>query len=296
MIDMGIRTDLALEAHEVERDNVSGISIKESRESGMKITSLRVLTDSAAARLGKEKGTYITCEFKALTDEFTAADKRLEIIGDMLRKLVPEDGCVLVVGIGNHNITPDALGPKAASKVLATRHIAGATAKSLGLEKLRSVCVLSPGVLGQTGLEVHELLKGIIRSADISCVIAVDALASRKLKRLGCTVQISDSGIAPGAGVGNNRSVLNRRTLGIPVISVGVPTVVDAATLASDLLGEDDEQSACLRKIVPPSAADMVVTPREIDLLTERASLLIGMAINVALQPELTAEVLFQLI
>lgn len=290
---MAVRTDLALEAQEQINESITGIDVKESREHGMKITRLRVMTDTAAKRLGKEKGTYITCEFKALTDEFTAADKRIEMIGKMISQLVPESGCVLVAGIGNQNITPDSLGPKSASKVLATRHITGAVAKTLGIDGLRSVCVLAPGVLGQTGLEVHELLSGIIKNAGVACVIAVDALASRSLKRLGCTVQISDTGISPGAGVGNHRRALNERTLGVPVISVGVPTVVDAATLAFDLLGKSGERSLLSEN---KAAADMVVTPREIDLLTERASVLIGMAINVALQPELSSEELFALI
>ena len=202
---------------------------------------------------------------------------------------------MLVVGIGNHNITPDALGPKAASKVLATRHIMGTVASSLGLERLRSVCVVSPGVLGQTGIEVGELVSGIVDNADIDCVIAIDSLSSRKLKRLGCTVQITDTGIAPGAGVGNHRNVINKSTMGVPVISVGVPTVVDAATLAADLMSpNDEEENEKLRKKLLPNG--MVVTPREIDLLVERASLLIGMSINIALHQDFSAEDLFSLV
>ncbi len=294
---MQIRTDLALEAREAFTENIPGIDIDTDFSDKMKITRMKVTTQQAANSLGKERGTYITCEFKALTEDFTAADKRLLKIGEQLRGLLPEKGNVLVVGIGNHNITPDSLGPKAASKVLATRHILGTVAASLGLEKLRSVCVVSPGVLGQTGIEVGELVSGIINNADISSVIAIDALASRRLKRLGCTVQISDTGIAPGAGVGNHRNVINKATMGVPVISVGVPTVVDAATLAADLISPNDEdESEKVRNKVLPNGRDMVVTPREIDLLIERASLLIGMAINVALHPDFSAEDLFSLI
>lgn len=294
---MQIRTDLALEAREAVTDNIQGIDIDTDFSEKMKITRMKIITQKAANSLGKERGTYITCEFKALTEDFTAADKRLLKIGEQLRMLLPESGNILVVGIGNHNITPDALGPKAASKVLATRHILGTVAASLGLENLRSVCVVSPGVLGQTGIEVGELVSGIINNADISAVIAIDSLASRRLKRLGCTVQISDTGIAPGAGVGNHRNVINKATMGVPVISVGVPTVVDAATLAADLISpNDEEESDKLRNNVIPNGRDMVVTPREIDLLIERASLLIGMAINVALHPDFSAEDLFSLI
>ena len=294
---MQIRTDLALEAREAVTENIPGIDVDTDFSDKMKITRMKITTQKAANSLGKERGTYITCEFKALTEDFTAADKRLLKIGEQLRELLPVSGNVLVVGIGNHNITPDALGPKAASKVLATRHILGTVAASLGLEKLRSVCVVSPGVLGQTGIEVGELVSGIINNADISAVIAIDALASRKLKRLGCTVQISDTGIAPGAGVGNHRKVINKATMGVPVISVGVPTVVDAATLAADLISpNDEEESEKVRNKFLPDGKDMVVTPREIDLLIERASLLIGMAINVALHPDFSAEDLFSLI
>ncbi len=287
---MQLRTDLALEAREDIPGKIGGVSVLSSKKGDMKITRLRVLTDSAAKKLGKPVGSYITCEFRALTDDFTADDERIEVIGGMISELVPKSGCVLVAGIGNHNITPDALGPKAAEKVLATRHFTDAAAKSHGLDSLRPVCVLAPGVLGQTGIEVGELISGVIKKAGVSCVIAVDALASRSLSRLGCTVQISDTGISPGAGIGNRRARLDFETLGVPVIAVGVPTVVDAATLVSDLLGEK------LSDRIPGSASRMIVTPREIDLLTQRAAVLIGMSINLALQPSLTAEELFALI
>ncbi len=296
---MQIRTDLALEAKEAVKENINGVDIETDFSEKMKITRMKIKTQQAANSLGKERGTYITCEFKALTEDFTAADKRLLKIGEQLRALLPEKGNILVVGIGNHNITPDALGPKAASKVLATRHILGQVSSSLGLDSLRSVCVISPGVLGQTGFEVGELIEGLVKSANISAVIAIDALASRKLKRLGCTVQISDTGIAPGAGIGNHRNVINQTTMGVPVVSVGVPTVVDAATLAADLIfpseNEDKNNEEIKRKIMP-FGKDMVVTPREIDLLIERASLLIGMAVNVALHPDFSPEDLFSLI
>ncbi|MDE7390221.1 MAG: GPR endopeptidase [Lachnospiraceae bacterium] len=293
---MEIRTDLALEARELVKEDIKGMKMTTESTANMKITKMEVLSQSAAESLGKDKGTYITCEFKALTADFTAADERLDIIGRQIRELVPKSGTALVVGIGNHNITPDALGPLAAAKVLATRHISGDLAQSLGLDKLRSVCVVSPGVLGQTGIEVSELISGIIEKTGASCIIAVDALASRRLNRLGCTVQISDTGISPGAGVGNNRRVISKKTTGIPVIGIGVPTVVDAATLAADLLSPDSEEDGeKLRAMVEPKGQMMVVTPREIDLLIERASFLIGMAINVALHPDFTAEELLEL-
>ncbi|MBQ3970008.1 MAG: GPR endopeptidase [Clostridia bacterium] len=294
---MEIRTDLALEAKELVNEKIDGLEVSTDYEDKIKITKMKIVNQQAANRLGKEKGTYITCEFKALTDEFTSADKKLTVIGDQLRSVIPPRGNILVVGIGNHNITPDALGPKAASKVLATRHITGGLAAALGFDNLRSVCVVTPGVLGQTGIEVGELVKGIIRSANIQAIIAIDSLASRKLKRLGCTVQISDTGIAPGAGIGNHRNILNSATMGVPVISMGVPTVVDAATLAADLLyPNDDFDNEKLRDSLLQKFKEMVVTPREIDLLIDRASQLIGMAINLALQPGLSCEDLFSLV
>ena len=294
---MQIRTDLALEAKELITDSLEGVNTETHLIDKMKITRMKITSQHSANILGKEKGTYITCEFKALTNDFSAADKKLVEIGKEIRSLLPESGNILVIGIGNHNITPDALGPKAASKVLATRHIIGTTAKSLGLDNLRSVCVISPGVLGQTGIETGEFVKGIINNADISCVIAVDSLASRRLKRLGCTVQISDTGISPGAGIGNNRNVLNNSTMGVPVIGIGVPTVVDAATLAADLLSPDDEYAGnAFKNKVISQEKNMIVTPRDIDLLIERSSLLIGMAINIAVQPSLSTEELFALI
>lgn len=294
---MNIRTDLALEAKELITEDINGVCVTARQLKNMKITKIHVTTEQAAKSLGKEIGTYVTCEFKALTSDFTAADERLVSIGKQINELLPQKGTVLVVGIGNHNITPDALGPKAAGKVIATRHISGELASSLGLDKLRSVCVLSPGVLGQTGIEVSELINGIIQKTNASCIVAIDALASRRLKRLGCTVQISNTGISPGAGVGNNRNIINEKTTGVPVISIGVPTVVDAATLAADLFSPNDEnESDRLREIAMAGCRSMVVTPREIDLLIERASMLIGMAVNLALHPDFTPEELFALV
>ena len=291
---MQIRTDLALEESELINESDSGIDTITTRTSDMKITRMKINDTSA---INREKGTYITCEFKALTDNFTATDVRVAEIGEQIRRLVPKDGTVLVVGIGNHNITPDAIGPKTASKILATRHIKGEIAKSLGFEGLRSVCTFSPGVLGQTGIELGEMICGIKTNTDISCIIAVDALASRRLYRLGCTVQISDTGIAPGAGVGNNRLALNKDTMGIPVIGIGVPTVVDAATLVADLIYPDnEEESEKLREIVYYNSRGMVVTPRDIDMLVERASTLIGMAINTALHPDVSPDDIYALI
>ena len=204
---------------------------------------------------------------------------------------MPVNGLVLVAGLGNIEITPDALGPKAASGVLATRHISGEIARSTGLDRLRAVAVINTGVTGQTGIETGELLLGVIQRVRPSAMIVIDALASRRLGRLGCTVQISDTGISPGAGVGNHRFRIDAGSMGIPVIAIGVPTVVDALTLAFDLLDIDDErQSVALREAVSPEGRTMVVTPKEVDLLVERAARLISLSINYALQSDMEPE------
>ena len=233
---------------------------------------------------------------ETLTDDFKDTDKRLEIIAQAIRRLLPKKGLVLVAGLGNENITPDALGPKSASGVLATRHIRGELARSTGLDALRSVAVLAPGVTGQTGIETGEFILSVAQRIKPSAVIVIDALASRRLERLGCTVQISDTGISPGDGVGNHRAKINRDTVGVPVVSIGIPTVVDAFTLAADLLLDSDDNSADLiKRSVYPNGRKMVVTPGEIDLLVERGARLISMAVNIALQPTLSVTDLLSL-
>ena len=194
------------------------------------------------------------------------------------------NGLVLVAGLGNMEITPDSLGPKTSSRVLATRHISGEIARSTGLDRLRPVAVMQTGVTGQTGIETGEYILSIVRRIRPTAVVAIDALASRRPERLGCTLQISDTGISPGAGVGNHRTKITKETVGVPVIAIGVPTVVDAQTLAIDILGSDCNRKT--PKMLMPQGRQLVVIPREIDLLTERASRLIAFALNGALQNE----------
>ena len=194
------------------------------------------------------------------------------------------NGLVLVAGLGNMEITPDSLGPKTSSRVLATRHISGEIARSTGLDRLRPVAVMQTGVTGQTGIETGEYILSIARRIRPTAVVAIDALASRRPERLGCTLQISDTGISPGAGVGNHRTKITKETVGVPVIAIGVPTVVDAQTLAIDILGSDCNRKT--QKMLMPQGRQLVVIPREIDLLTERASRLIAFALNGALQNE----------
>lgn len=281
---MQLRTDLAVEAREIAGENVSGVEFKSYKENNLSISKLKVKNQKAKLSLGKEIGTYITIELSSLTDNFSETDKRLITIGEEIRRLLPVNGLVLVVGLGNTEITPDSLGPKASSRILATRHISGEIARATGLDRLRPVAVIQSGVTGQTGIETGEYIMSIVKRIKPTAVVAIDALASRRLERLGCTLQISDTGISPGAGVGNHRTKINQETIGVPVIAIGVPTVVDIQTLASDLL--DNEYTKQTQKLIRPNNREMIVIPREIDLLTERASRLIGFALNGALQNE----------
>ena len=282
MMRMRLRTDLAVEAREIAGEHVGGTDFRSYHENGLSISRMTVRTERARQVLGKEIGTYITVELPSLTDNVSATDGRLQTIGKEIRRLLPVNGLLLVAGLGNEAVTPDSLGPKTASRVLATRHLTGEIARATGLERLRPVAVLRTGVTGQTGIETGEYLLSIVKRIRPNAVIAIDALASRRLERLGCTLQISDTGISPGAGVGNRRTRINRDTLGVPVIAVGVPTVVDVQTLANDLLGSDFKSDAVAR--LAPRGRRMVVIPDEIDLLTERAARLIAFSLNAAMQ------------
>ena len=276
-----MRTDLAIEARELAGDRVAGTTFEEYRENGMKISRLTVKTERARAVLGKELGTYITVELPSLTDNFSETDGRIKTIGREICRLLPVNGLILVAGLGNEEITPDSLGPKTGARVLATRHITGEIARAAGLDRLRPVAVMNTGVTGQTGIETGEYILSVVRRIRPNAVVAIDALASRRVERLGCTLQISDAGISPGAGVGNHRTKINRETIGVPVIAIGVPTVVDARTFADDLLGESLEAQSLSRQRID---GDLIIIPREIDLLTERAARLLGFSLNAAMQ------------
>ena len=290
------RTDLAVEERELCGEDIKGVDYCAETIAQLPIERLHIRTERASQLLKKPVGNYVTVQLPPLTDSIRDTDSRVKALADEIGRLLPVNGLVLVAGLGNLEITPDALGPKTASKVLATRHIRGEVARSTGLDRLRAVAVINTGVTGQTGIETGELLKGVIKNIRPSAMIAVDALASRRLERLGCTVQISDAGISPGAGVGNRRTRIDRDTMGIPVIAIGVPTVVDALTLAFDLLEIDDEkQGVELSKAVSPQGRGMVVTPKEIDLLTDRAARLISLSVNMALQTDIETEDLLDL-
>ncbi len=272
---MQIRTDLAWES--IENQALPDTKQEKWNEGLLEFYRLTVGKEEARL-LGKPKGQYITALLPTLTDHEQGLEEMAEKLGEQLRLLLPPEGTVLVAGLGNSAITPDAIGPLTASHVLATRHIQGEFARSAGLEDLRPTAVISPNVLGNTGVESSEIVASVCKAIQAEAVIAVDALAARSLGRLGCTVQLSDAGIAPGSGVGNNRKALCREQLGVPVIGLGIPTVVDAVTLARDLTGLDSED-------VTPNGTAMMVTPREVDLMVDRAARLLAMTIHAALQP-----------
>lgn len=283
---MIFRTDLAIEEKESLLGSPEGVQQETENFENCRVIRMKI-DASAAQQLHKQEGTYITLEFPPISDHIDGDDQYIRHTARELQRLLPEEGLVLVAGIGNRSITPDALGPAAVDQVLATRYIQGELARVTGLDGLRPVAAVSTGVLGNTGFESAELLAGLIVELNPAAVIAIDALAARDLSRLGCTVQLSNTGIHPGAGVQNARKGLSQETLGIPVIGIGVPTVVDAATLALDLMQDPSEG---WEEKISPRGAKMVVTPREIDLLVSRSARLIAMAINLALNPCFTVE------
>lgn len=284
------RTDLAMEAHELlcaqSGAAIPGAECRTVFRRGCSVTSVHIETEGAAQRLGKPCGRYITLDLSALqknSGELLARASRA--VAAELRLLLGEHTRgVLVAGLGNAGMTPDAIGPKSAEHVLVTRHLR----QEDGFSSLCPVSVLTPGVLGQTGIEAMETLRGAVRAVQPDAVIAIDALASRSLARLCTSVQLSDTGIVPGSGVGNHRCPLSRDTLGVPVYAIGVPTVVDAATLTLDVLeeaGKSDVDPAALR-----GHETVMVTTRDIDAQIRELARIIGYGIDLALQPLTFAE------
>ncbi len=281
---MDFRTDLALERCEfLGKTEIDGVEIEAFREKKAKVSRISVIDERGEEAIGKPRGVYVTVEVAPFAKHAQFIDDSLGALTREIRRLLPPDGSVLVAGLGNMKITPDALGPKCASMIFATRHITGELLEQTGLSGLRTVSSFSTGVTGDTGAEALELLKGIVATLKPDAVITVDALAARSVSRLGNTVQLCSTGIVPGSGVGNSRQEISRKTLGIPVIAIGVPTVVDAATLVADYSGAD-------RPDLPENAERMMVTPREVDMMVERAAKLTALAINCALQPDISPE------
>ncbi|MCI5801083.1 MAG: GPR endopeptidase [Oscillospiraceae bacterium] len=288
---MNFRTDLAVELAEIHKKELSeGLETSSRQEGTVRVERTRITTAGAERIMGKPRGTYITIEAAPFSSSVTSADEEAEILaGEIAFLLGGRDGLILAAGLGNADITPDALGPLAVGRILATRHMTGKTAEAAGLSHLRPVAAVAPGVLGQTGIETSEIIASLCEKIKPSAAIIIDALAARSLSRLGNTIQLADTGISPGSGVQNRRRELSRDTLGVPVLSIGVPTVVDGHTLGCDLLGEWGYAREAKRHMAP-EGRQMMVTPRDIDQLIKRASEVVAMGINRALQPELSAE------
>ncbi len=311
------RTDLALEAQAMclsdSEETIEGITVEEEESSKIKVTRVKILNEVGSKKIDKKKGTYITIELpeSRISDQKTY-ENACEICAKELSGLIKgiSTETTLVVGLGNWNITADALGPKTIKSVLVTRHLLEYMPEEID-SRLQSVCAVSPGVLGITGVETAEIVKGLSDKIKPSLIIVIDALCSRQMERISRTIQISDTGISPGAGVGNHRLALDNDTLGVPVIALGVPTVVDAATIASDIIdmiiadlkanasenkplykmlsviAEEDKYSI-IKQLLTPQYGDFVVTPKEIDSVVTDVSNIIANGINIALHEGIT--------
>lgn len=294
---MEIRTDLALErAGELEEGGglPRGVSVKKEHRHGIEATVVTISTKAGEGAIGKPKGTYVTVELgSVLRREKGSFDGAVACIADYLRGMLklPNRLPVLVAGLGNREVTPDAIGPLTADHILVTRHMVAAVPETFG--EFRPVSATVPGVLGTTGVESAETVRALVERIGAAAVIAVDALAARDTGRLCSTLQISNTGISPGSGIGNRRNALDQKTIGCPVIALGVPTVTDAATMASDLFrraGMEVEEEQ-LRKV----STGMIVTSGDIDRRVREIARVLAYAINGALHEDLTLEELTDL-
>lgn len=315
------RTDLAIEAREFAQqqkqntEELDGVKVEIKNTDIYQITHVKILNETGSQTMGKPIGNYITIESELLKqNDITSHEQIMKTAAEHIAGLskLSQKSTILVVGLGNWNITPDSLGPKVIDKILVTRHLDGVLPEEIQ-KSVRSVAAISPGVMGITGIETVEIIQGVVEKLKPDLVIAIDALAARKFSRINSTIQMSDTGVAPGAGVGNKRMTLNEQTLGIPVIALGVPTVVDAATLINDTMDrmleemiaqteqgsafyemlhnmDTDEKYKLIVDILNPYVGNMFVTPKEVDAVVERLANIIANAINIAIQPGITME------
>ena len=307
------RTDLALERRDIykkaknlenEGDGIE--AVEESKDENIKISRVKITNENGQNAIGKPMGNYITIDikkFKIAGEE--QIQKASEVLTEELKKLLDEhiekQGEILVVGLGNIYVTPDALGPKVVNEIDVTRHLINYLPQYVE-EGTRPVSALAPGVLGTTGIETMEILKGIVDNVKPKLIVVIDALASRSIERISSTIQLADTGIVPGAGVDNTRKEISQKTLGIPVIAIGIPTVVDLATIVSDgidifigKLQQDAKSNEHLNKLKEEDSYEevrealnvgdynMIVTPKEIDDLIENMKDVIARGINFAL-------------
>ena len=256
-----------------------GVHSEEWDEEGMRLQAVTVLNSEGERAIGKPRGKYLTLELpQNWQADAEGATRAARLLARELGELLPREGTVLVAGLGNTRITPDSIGPLTVDRVIATRHLHSSMPEIFG--HMRSVCAVKAGVLGCTGVESAEIIRGVYSHVRPSAVIAVDALASLSTERLGRTFQLSDTGVVPGSGACNSRKALNRDTLGLPVIALGVPTVVDADTIAREMTGEEGKHT---------DSRSFLVTPNDIDLIAEKSAKILSYAINMALHGEMTA-------
>ena len=320
---MNVRTDLAVEAKEIyEIENKSknlgsipGVEIKEHLENDIKVTDVKILNEAGEKALNKMIGRYITIDIPSFTHYDSGTMEAVSVvISSALSEIIKikPHMTTLVVGLGNWNVTPDALGPKVISNIMITRHLRQLIPDRID-ERIRPVCAISPGVMGITGIETGEIIRGVVEKTKPDFIICIDALASRKMDRVNSTIQIGNTGISPGSGVGNKRMELSEKTLGVPVIAIGVPTVVDAATITNDTIDmlidelakqtkngsefyhmlkdiDKKEKQSLIEEILRPYPGNLMVTPKEIDTMMDSVSKIIATGINLALQPELDME------
>ena len=292
---ISIRTDLAMEARELH-PSLSGVTEESEEHEGVAVTRIALTTDDAAARLEKRKGRYVTLDAPELSarplDLFERVSRALS--NELSRLMEGLGTCenVLVVGLGNRAITPDSLGPRVVESIYVTRHIKQYMPDALP-GPVRAVSAVAPGVLGVTGVETMEIVRGVVEHCKPDLVIAVDALASRRAARISTTVQLTDAGISPGAGVGNNRTGLDRETLGVPVIAIGVPLVVFATTISQDTISliadetglhnDEERLKELAAKVIAEHIGELIVTPKEIDSIVADMTRIVADGINMAL-------------
>ena len=284
-----VRTDLALETKEkFEEDNVElkGVRVKEEeRGENIKITEVVIETENGAKAMGKPKGIYTTIEAPEMADGEDGYHREIsKVLAEVLKTMMPqgekEELSILVVGLGNREVTPDALGPKVVDNMLITRHVIQEFGKyALGEEHSNLISSIVPGVMAQTGMESVEIVRGVMKEAQPDYIVAVDALAARSVKRLNRTIQITNTGINPGSGVGNHRHALNQENMGVPVIAIGIPTVVDAATIVNDAISGFYEEADC-------TLNSFFVTPKDIDESIKRLSFTVSEGLNLAFEKE----------
>ena len=285
---MNYRTDLAMERTVYPGGLGEGIAVQTQHEGDAEITWVRIHTETAAKRLGKAEGTYWTMMHPELP--YLSPEERIDVarsVAQTLRIMLPPKGDILVLGLGNRRMTADALGDRVVSGILVTRHI-----KEQGRSDLRGVCAMSPGVLGITGVETAELALGLVEKLKPAAVLVVDALAAMETSHIGTTIQLTDTGIHPGSGVGNHRLGITRDVLNVPVIAMGIPMVVYASTIVRDALKsilsterEADDAHEMAEQLVGQAKTDLVVTPRNIDELVAGLADMLALAVNSALQP-----------